>query len=688
MFIEYIPFFAFLLITVSCASTSYNGSEAAVQFSQVGEVLIKKALDAPEISSQITSSSRAILSSIAAKNEYVLPFYDFAVQAYNFYYFGFDSEDPQSWNDFINNPFRDFARMEPDQAQEIVNKIVLPHHPFLSQVPFTFKIADFLGHFIPDIDVFLDKVAYNIFIQQFSQFLTLEDTSEAEILLKDLLYKAKNTSFPDPEFKYHHAFIANVPFEYLKRTRHRHSENLNSINSFISQLAPSLYNEIAEDSKQLADKILAGLLPSIFITLTDTSYENTIGKYRESLLQPNDKSYLWDPQEFHGDIFEALQALRIVENYNLPPYLKITEFLSGDSDLAHLFRHYIAQNYGKPKPSDLPSRDQPLFWRSLIFSSFADFFSICPHISHQILQQLQLSTSLDEGQPPFFYGLLGNRLHSPYHLVVAAGWGHVSTVDRLLQRCNYISADNVSRALLNAAKCGYTSTVKLLLQRRTDLSADHVSWALRSAAKGGQTSTLKLLFQRRTDFSADHVSSALQNAAKGGHAFTVDCILLTRNDIPINYIGRALVDAAQFGHTYIVDFLLQRRNDISCYHVGCALQGAAKGGHTCIVDCLLQHRDDISASCFGWAIQNAAKGGHVSIFDCLLQRRDDISDYHVGSVLRNAAESGHTIILEHLFQRRTNIPSNHVNQALQSASQAGHTAIVELIRQHKLNMNL
>jgi hypothetical protein len=109
MLIKYFSFLILLLITVSCASSSDDGEEImAVSFSQVGEALIKEALDTPEISSRLTSSSHAILTSIASKIELAMSFYDFAVQNYDFHELGFNSEDPQSWNAFIKIPFRVF----------------------------------------------------------------------------------------------------------------------------------------------------------------------------------------------------------------------------------------------------------------------------------------------------------------------------------------------------------------------------------------------------------------------------------------------------------------------------------------------------------------------------------------------------------------------------------------------------
>jgi hypothetical protein len=562
MLVKYVSFLVFLLITVSWASSNDDGEEIkAVSFSQVGEALIKESLDTPEISSQFASSSHAILSSIASKNELAMSFYDFAVQNYDFHKLGFDSEDPQYWNAFINTPFRDFSSQEADQAQEIINKIVLPSHPFLSQVPFTFHTAEFLGQFILDIDIYLDKVAYNIFAKQFSQILALKDPSEAQILLKALLHKAKNSSFPDPAFKYHHAFIANVPFDYFKRTDYCHPEHHSNINSFISQLAPVLYYEISEDSKQLADKILAGLLPSIYSTLTDTSYENTIGKYQESLLQPiNNNAYLWDPHEFHDDLIEAVKALTSGKNHYLGPYLKMLEFLlSDDSHLAHLFRHYIAQNYFKPpylfKASFFRNHFERLFclfWRSLIFSSLSDLSAIFPDYYGQILQQLLLP-SLDALS---LYGNSYDHINSKKYFNLLSGWGHISTIELLLQSRTDISADDVGQALEHVAIGGHTIIIEPLLQRNTEISADHIGLALRNAA------IVKLLLQSNTEISADHIGLALRNAAEGGHTLIVELFLQYCDHIHADHIGEALEEASERGHTKIVELLLQRRNDM------------------------------------------------------------------------------------------------------------------------------
>jgi hypothetical protein len=337
------------------------------------------------------------------------------------------------------------------------------------------------------------------------------------------------------------------------------------------------------------------------------------------------KSYLWKPMLFHGDLLGALQALSIVENLNFPPYLKVLRFIFNDSILSHDFRDYIILNYCKP--SDLSPQHQPLFWRSLILSSFTDFSLISPQHSRQIMEQLQLISSLDENQDQFLfgYGLLDDQFDSAYHFPLVAGWGH-------------------------------TTTVKLLLQHRTDISARYVGSALCEAAQGGHTSIVEILLQHRTYISTYYAGNALEYAAKGDRILIVELLLLSRTDMSHFHIGLVLEGAAKWGSTRTVELLLQRCTYISVWHAGLALCDAAQGGHTSTVKILLQYRADISNDYDGKALQYAANGNRILIVGLLLQSRTDI-------------------------------PAFHVDKALEIASQAGHTAIIELLFQHQLNMN-
>jgi hypothetical protein len=336
-------------------------------------------------------------------------------------------------------------------------------------------------------------------------------------------------------------------------------------------------------------------------------------------------SYLWKPMLFHRDLLEALQALSIVENLNFPPYLKVLRFIFNDSILSHDFRDYITLNYCKP--SDLSPQHQPLFWRSLILSSFTDFSSILPQHSRQIMEQLQLISSLDENQDQFLfgYGLLDDQFDSAYHFPLVAGWGH-------------------------------TTTVKLLLQHRTDVSAIYAGWGLKTASEDGHISIVKLLLQSHIDISVDYIGNALQYAAKS---------------------NRKLV----------VEHLIQHRIDISTRYVGLALREAAQGGHSSLVEFLLQYRADISADDIGWALYCACGSENTFTVQLLLENRTDIPVFYIGWVLECAAKWGCTRTAESLLHSHFDIPTDQVYRALEIASQSGHTAIVDLICQHQFNMN-
>ena len=541
----------FILAAVSCAR--YSDSEkieitdhlslfsTSTQSEKLDQLqfrpFIDIALNTPEVSSQLDFFSHAILYSFYSSNIYTDCLYDFVLAEWDFSVFEFDLKDPLHWHALINFTFRDFARKYPEQAQIIVEKQVLPNHPFLSQVNYCFQITDFNNQFIPDMDVFLDKTAKNIFAQKFSQILNLENSSEAQILLKALLYKVKEPSCYAPDYKYHHAFLASVPFHYYKNTYFPPHEYFSDIESYISRIASALYRAIAEISQQEADEILAGLVPSHYSTLTDTSYENTIQEYESSLQQTIDQHpYIWDPQLFSCDI---LAALATNEDNLSSTHISILRIISQDLPLGHLFRHFIAQNYLQ-RPN-LPTEQQLLFWHSLIFSSFTEFSTIFPYHANLILQEISLSS--EDLDKLFYYGRLDEQFSPSDHFHVVAGWGHTPTVELLMHLRADISADDASSALFAAAEGGHTSTVSVLLQLPFNITSEDAGFALYNAAQGGHTETVELLLQF-PDISADDIGLAYKIAAKCGHTATFE-VLQSCSYISADNAGLALRNASQ-----------------------------------------------------------------------------------------------------------------------------------------------
>lgn len=683
MLIQYIFPLIFALSAASCAKSSdikeiINQINASSQSDNLGQLqftpLIDIALNTPKIFSQLDFCSSAILSAFSASNICTYPLYDFVLAEYDLNIFEFNPEDPHYWHALINFPFRDFARQNPDQAEIIIKKIVIPNHPFLSQVHYRFQIDDFNSQFIPDIDIFLEKTAKIIFAQQFSQIIALKNSSASKILLKALLYKVKELSRFAPEFKYHHAFLTSVPIHYYKTTYFFSHECFSDIESYIARIASTLYRAISDVSQEEARKILAGILPSHYSTITPTSYENTIQEFESSLQQPIDNNpYFWDPQLLSSNIFAFLALYESNIEMNIShPHMSILRIISQDSPLTHLFRHYIAQAY--LQPLNLSTEQQLLFWHSLILSSISEFSSNFPYYARLILQEI--SVSLDDIHTHFFYGRLDDEF-SPYdHFRLVARWGHSATVELLMLSRADISADDFSNALFAAAEGGHTQTVQMLINSPYNISNDDAGLALCNAAQSGHTDTVELLI-KFPDILADDIGLAYRIAAKCGHTTTFN-VLQSCSVISADNAGLALRSASQGCHTAIIE-LLQSRLDISDDHVGMAFRSSAENGNLAIVE-LLQNRRDISADQAGWALQGAARGGHATIVE-LLQRSFNISGDHAGLALREAVQGGHIAIVQ-LIQSHfnINISADHAGFALYKAAQCGHTAIFELLQ--------
>jgi ankyrin repeat protein len=362
------------------------------------------------------------------------------------------------------------------------------------------------------------------------------------------------------------------------------------------------------------------------------------------------KAYLWNPQRFHGDLLEALQALSIVENLNFPPsYLKVIEFSSDDSPLSRNYRDYITLNYSKP-PYLLPQH-QSLFWRSLIFSSFTEFSSISPRESRQIIEQLQFFRDLAKFHLIFGYGLLDDQFLPNEHFLLVTGWCH-------------------------------NPTVKLLLQYRDDISTDNVCQAFYCADLNGNDEVFGLLLKYRTDIPASYVGQVL---AKAVRAPIVELLLQSCADIPSEHVHSALRIASKFGYTSIVELILQYRKniDICSKHAGMALKYASKRGHTSIVELLLQSRCYIISDDFDWALRDAAEGGNFQIVKMLLHRIDDMFAYNFVWALEYASRKGHTPIVNLILQHLNDISANHVFWSLKNASSNIFPSISKLIEQHR-----
>ena len=205
---------------------------------------LSEALIIPEISTEITPFVHTMMTFCASQEEEcVMDFYKLALQNHDFNDSRFDKTNSACWIIFVDTQFRNFSRENSKLAEMIINKLAIPRHPFLSQVSYVFKANEFLSDIILDIDTYLDKMAFRIFTKKLYAILTFED-AEAQILLKDLLHKIKDMQSYDPGYKWHHAFLLNVPIHYFKKLDYSYFEYHVGIESYISVISQNIYKKV------------------------------------------------------------------------------------------------------------------------------------------------------------------------------------------------------------------------------------------------------------------------------------------------------------------------------------------------------------------------------------------------------------------------------------------------------------
>ena len=211
-------------------------------------------------------------------------------------------------------------------------------------------------------------------------------------------------------------------------------------------------------------------------------------------------------------------------------------------------------------------------------------------------------------------------------LMVAAGAGYASIVDRLLEAGAEDRADARGRtALMMAAFNGQDAAVGVLTPKvDLDKVDSDGNTALINAAGEGHTEVVTQLVESGADMNRDGGETALHAAAEANHSGAVAALLQGRADPDkVDRFGNtALMNAAERGHETIVSMLLEggAKADLEGSVGQTALMKAAKHNRSVPIAALvaasaaLDKVDDSGNS----ALMLAAAAGHAAIVSQLL----------------------------------------------------------------------
>lgn len=221
-------------------------------------------------------------------------------------------------------------------------------------------------------------------------------------------------------------------------------------------------------------------------------------------------------------------------------------------------------------------------------------------------------------------------------LQMAAQWGHINIVERLLDivpEANVGSVWDIQSALYAASRWGHLDIVERLLDAGADVD-DPPIWgnqpALQAASEGGHLDVVEKLLAAGSQVNAYPTwggQYALEAASGSGHLGVVERLLaagakVNTYDTPEN--PTALQAACQGGHLDVVKTLLAAGAEVDENSIsGNALQAASEGGHLDVVETLLAAGFEVNTPKNRWrgriALQAASQEGHMAIVSRLKQ---------------------------------------------------------------------
>ena len=309
--------------------------------------------------------------------------------------------------------------------------------------------------------------------------------------------------------------------------------------------------------------------------------------------------------------------------------------------------------------------------------NWAEYYAICQNVVTE--QDAQRCLSLCSADTPllrnwFLYYWSSELPREPLptvmdNLFVAAFFGHVNNLERLLSDTKTLDPLSVSKAVYWAARRGHTACVELFLKIQdiiTRNEVDMTSNSLVTAAQFGQLDCLKLLLCNshiNVNAQDDSGATALSLAVANNHSDIV-AVLLAVQTIDINLpnrFGNTPLDKAVFlaESTILAQLLGDERTNInrSDGHKRSILSWAAEYGSAESISLILQtRRIDINQpdSKGRTPLSYAAQHGHLQAVKTLIRpgHADPLIQDETGRNAHSwAASLGKSDILQYLIRK-------------------------------------
>lgn len=303
-------------------------------------------------------------------------------------------------------------------------------------------------------------------------------------------------------------------------------------------------------------------------------------------------------------------------------------------------------------------------------------------------------------------------------LEVAACWGHIDAVERLLEAGAGPNAHgncHGTSVLEGAARQGHLLVVQKILEKGENPNQFGKTkiTPLRAATEAGHVEVCRSLLHAGADISIpEYGQSALAMAAEISNLVLLELYLGVFTDVAAGFEMNNLRAALAQGQrselqrlAQTAEFLKRARNDIRNglwaasragdmlilqrlldadpgFDIRDAISAVARGGHIDAMMKLMQvscDQNHLSSEDLTRALQNAVDAGHIALLEPLLEAGADATEISIG----DAAANGHLDVLRVMLDRGARVErsgnENGYGTPLQWAVKGGHQAIVDLL---------
>lgn len=321
----------------------------------------------------------SLIDSMALELEDISDFKKYFLEEFDHGSFDFVPKKNESWIKLLGTSFKAFTESHFEEAVDMIEKVILPYYPILTDSLAEFVIFQHLRNIseaednIDDIPNVLNKEVLRVFHDKLEHLFETFSGNYAETAktFRSILWNARRSmkTSKSSSFRYHYAFLLNVPFKDMITIQLPGIEGFSHVSEYIEILAESVYDQLPSETAKIA---LGLVLPNVYDSIDeDKSYREVIKTYSQHQERIVDTTDFVQRLEYFIKTFGS-NGFENISNEQGSLLMTLT---SGPTSPQPLLQ-FAAKNF--LYPPHLSVNSQVAYWKALTFSLMIRFSALFP----------------------------------------------------------------------------------------------------------------------------------------------------------------------------------------------------------------------------------------------------------------------------------------------------------------------